>query len=97
MNKSVEVTILYDYYKDLLTTKQRFLFEAYYFENLSLSEISENESISRNAVHKTIKSIEEKLFFFEQQLHLREKVLKLETLLKDYPKEFQEQVLSIFK
>jgi len=97
MNKNIEITILYDYYKELLTEQQKKLFEAYYFENLSLGEISENETISRNAVHKQLKSIEEKLFFFEQKLHMKEKIRNLEEALKTYSQEIQERVLSIFK
>ena len=56
--------ILYDFYGELLTDKQRMYFEDYYFNNLSLSEIAENLGVSRNAVHKQLKSSEEKLFFF---------------------------------
>ena len=46
--------ILYDYYGELLTDKQRMYFEDYYFNNLSLGEISENDGYSRNAIHKNI-------------------------------------------
>ena len=55
--------ILYDYYGELLTDKQRMYFEDYYFNNLSLGEISENDGYSRNAIHKSIKSIENKRIF----------------------------------
>ena len=37
--------ILYDYYKELLTTKQQQYFEGYYFENESLQELSENYEV----------------------------------------------------
>lgn len=65
--------ILYDYYGELLSDDNRKYFEDYYFDNLSLSEIAENNSISRNAVHKHIKSTEEKLMFYEEKLKLYEK------------------------
>ena len=65
--------MLYDIYGDLLTEKERKYFEAYYFDNLSLGEISENMDVSRNAVHKSIKLVIEKLNEFESKLHLKEK------------------------
>jgi len=95
MDKNIEVTILYDYYKELLTEKQRYLFESYYFENLSLSEISENEDISRNAVHKTIKTIEEKLLDYEKKLHIKEKIEALESLSID--NNIKQEILTILK
>ena len=72
--------ILYDFYSELLNDKQKEYFEDYYFNNYSLSEISENYDISRNAVHKNIKSIEEKLLFYEEKLKLYYK----KWLLKEY-------------
>ena len=64
---------LYDCYQKLLTEKQRIYFEEYYFNNLSLGEISENLNISRNAVHKSLQSVEEKLQFYEEKLKLYKK------------------------
>ena len=46
--------ILYDLYSSLFSVKQKEYFEDYYFNNLSLSEISENVGVSRNAIHKSI-------------------------------------------
>ena len=65
--------ILYDFYSELFNEKQRLYFENYYLENLSLGEISENLNISRNAVHKSLQSIEEKLLFYEEKLELYKK------------------------
>lgn len=73
--------ILYDFYGELLNDKQREYFEDYYFNNLSLGEISENVGVSRNAVHKNIKSSEEKLYFYEEKLGLYQKRKLMEKLL----------------
>ena len=73
--------ILYDYYGELLSEIQREYFEQYYFDNLSLSEISENDGKSRNAVHKCIKSSSMKLYEYEDKLKLYEKRCKLESIL----------------
>ena len=73
--------ILYDFYSSLLSDKQKDYFEDYYFNNLSLSEISENLGISRNAIHKGIKLIEKKLLFYEENLSLYEKSNKLKNII----------------
>ena len=67
------IIILYDYYSELFNEKQKLYFENYYQENLSLSEISENLGISRNAIHKVIQNMEEKLLFYEEKLELYKK------------------------
>lgn len=67
------MVMLYDFYGELFNDRQRGYFEEYYFQNLSLAEISINFGISRNAVHKTIQGVEEKLRFYEDKLGLFEK------------------------
>ena len=75
--------ILYDYYGELLNEKQREYFELYYFDNLSLGEISENLDVSRNAVHKTIKLVMDKLLFYEDKLKVYYKSNKLLKIAND--------------
>ena len=65
--------MLYDYYCELFNDKQRLYFENYYLENLSLAEISDNLGVSRNAIHKVIQGMEEKLLFYEEKLELYKK------------------------
>ncbi len=81
MEKNVYLTILFDYYSNLLTDGQKKYFQNYYFDNLSLSEISENMNVSRNAVHKQLKVIEEKLNFYEETLKLYDKDKKLTEII----------------
>ena len=57
MEENIYITQLFDYYGKLLTDKQKEYFLDYYIENLSLSEIAENYSVSRNAVFKQIKEL----------------------------------------
>ena len=73
--------ILYDYYGELLSDIQREYFEEYYFDNLSLSEISENDGKSRNAIHKCINGSSSKLYEYEDKLKLYEKGKKLEKII----------------
>lgn len=81
MDKNTLLIILYDYYGELLTEKQQLYFEDYYFNNLSLKEISENDNVSRNAVHKQLKDVQDKLNYYESKLNLYEKNRKIEKLL----------------
>ena len=95
MNERIKYINLYDYYGELLTDKQKEYFEDYYFDNLTLAEISENKEVSRNAVHKQLKEIEKKLEFYEEKLKLNEKILKLEELNID--KELQNKIEEIIR
>lgn len=77
MNR-VYLNDLYDIYSELLTDKEKEIFEDYYQNDLSLSEISENNNVSRNAIHKHIKNTVCKLEFYESKLSLYEKDKLLE-------------------
>lgn len=91
-NKILYLNDLYDYYGNLLTSKQQEYFEDYYLNNLTLSEIAENNNISRNAIHKQIKDAESKLEMFEENLKLLEKRKKIEILIKDLDHNLKEQI-----
>lgn len=95
MDKVLYLTNLYDYYGELLTEKQREYFEDYYFKNLTLSEISENREISRNAIHKSIKEIENKLNHYENILKLYKKSKKIKELIKNIDKETKKKIEEI--
>ena len=81
MKERLYLIDLYDYYGDLLTEKQKIYFEDYYFNNLSLAEISENYDISRNAIHKQLKEVENKLEYYENVLGLYKRKNKIEKIL----------------
>ena len=66
-DKTLRMTMLFDFFGDLLTDKQREYFDLYHNEDLSLSEIAESAGISRQGVYdiitraeKTIAEMEEK-------------------------------------
>ena len=97
MDERIYLTILYDYYGELFNPKQREYFEDYYFNNLSLSEISENLGVSRNAVHKQIKNIENKLRNYENILKLYQKSIKLKEIIEDIKNEkIRKTLIEIF-
>lgn len=59
MEKKVEISMLWQIYGKLLTEKQYEYIDYYYNNDLSLSEIAENDSITRQAVRDIIKKGEE--------------------------------------
>jgi len=78
MEKNVKVSILLDIYGKMLTEKQYKLLDDYYNNDLSLSEIAENERITRQAVRDNLKKGENKLSQFEEKLLFMKKTLEKE-------------------
>ena len=79
----VELTNLFDIYESLLTDREKEIFKYYYYEDLSLSEISENLNITRTGVFNTLKKVEEKLLQYEDNLKLMSIKGTLKSLLED--------------
>lgn len=75
-DKIAEVSLLYDFYGQLLTNRQRDAMQLYHEENLSLSEIAHEFSISRQGVHDALKNAEKALYEYEQKLGLVGKFAK---------------------
>ncbi len=95
MDNQVLLSILYDYYGELLTDKQQNYFKDYYFDNLTLSEISENYNISRNAIHKSLKEIEEKLLYYEEKLKLYEKNIKIKKIIANLDDDLKNKIIEL--
>jgi len=95
MDNRIYLINLYDYYSELLTDKQREYFEDYYFDNLSLAEISENNNISRNAIHKQLKEVTLKLENYEEKLMLFQKRKVIEKLIKNLDDELKEKIKEL--
>ena len=78
MEKKVEISMLWQIYGKLLTDKQYEYIDYYYNEDLSLSEIAENDNITRQAVRDIIKKGERKLFEYEEKLLFMKKTINQE-------------------
>lgn len=91
----VRLNILFDYYGELLTDKQQSFFRDYYFDNLTLQEIADNYDISRNAVHKTLSVIIDKLEYYEQKLKLYEKSIKIKELISNLDEVTKEKIYDL--
>ena len=81
--KNLEISYLLDFYGECLTEKQRSFLDYYYNDDLSLSEISENEGITRQGVRDAIKRAENILFDMESKLGLAKRFSELTKGLKD--------------
>lgn len=93
MEKILYKTLLYDFYCELLTDKQRQMFEMYYLEDCSLQEISEELGISRQGVRDNIKRTEKNLEDYESKLKLVSKHIDRENIIK----QVQLNLLSLIK
>ncbi|MBE6781646.1 MAG: DNA-binding protein [Ruminococcaceae bacterium] len=71
------VSELLDRYGEILSEKQYRILDGYYNNDLSLSEIAENEGITRQGVSDFVKRTEAQLFEYEQKLHLCENISAL--------------------
>ena len=70
MAKDLQITLLLDFYGEMLTDKQREMLEGYYNDDLSLAEISEERGITRQGVRDAIKRSEQQLVEMEERLGL---------------------------
>ena len=78
MEKKVEISMLWEIYGKLLTNKQYEIIDNYYNADLSLSEIAENNKITRQAVRDILKKGEKKLFEYEEKLGIMRRMLNQE-------------------
>lgn len=78
----LQLTLLYDFYGELLTEKQKLVYEMYYQNDLSLTEIGEELCISRQAVRDLLKRTEKILQKYEKKLQLVERFLTQKTAIQ---------------
>ena len=81
--KDIKISILMDIYHPLLTEKQYDVLDMYFNLDYSLSEIAENESISRQGVLDIIKRSEQKLLEYEDKLGIMKKFEVTEQAIKN--------------
>ena len=90
MEDKVKISMLIETYGKLLTEKQYQIMNDYYNNDLSLSEIAENEDITRQAVRDIIKKGEKKLFEYEEKLLFMKRTIetnrKIEKALNELTK-----------
>ncbi len=95
MGKNLYISALLDVYGRFLSEKQRSLAEHYYNEDLSLSEIAENEGITRQGVSDNIRRAENKMLSWENECKFCESFAKLKELAEKGDKASVEEILEI--
>ena len=81
--KDLKFSALLDLYGNALTAKQFSMMEQYYHLDYSLAEIAENESVTRQAVHASLRLAQNALTAFEQKLGFYERRLAVQSVLDD--------------
>lgn len=69
-NQTYRMTMLYDFYGEVLTPRQKEFFDLYYNEDLSLGEIAENYGVTRQAVRDIVSRAEGTMAGLEDKTHL---------------------------
>lgn len=90
MEEKIEISILLSLYGNLLTKTQKEYMDLYYNQDLSLSEIGDNENITRQAVRTILVKSKAKLKEYEKEL----KFMKRETQIKDLLEKLDESEIN---
>ena len=92
MDNTIMRTMLFDFYGDLLTEKQREYYDLHYNSDLSLQEIAEQSGVSRQAVWDIIRRAEQSMSELEDKTGLvaravrrRKAVEELQELISALP------------
>ena len=83
MEKIFEQGLLYDFYGELLTDHQRSIYEDAVFNDMSLSEIAEEQGISRQGVHDLVKRCNKILAGYEEKLKLVQKFNQTKQMVEE--------------
>ncbi|WP_422445881.1 YlxM family DNA-binding protein [Thermoanaerobacterium sp. DL9XJH110] len=90
MDNLTRLNLLYDFYSDFLTGKQREIFELHYLNDLSFGEIAENYGITRQGVYDIIHRSQDILFECEEKLGMVKRFLRLEKKVEEILKSLKE-------
>ena len=108
MEKNVEISLLFDFYGQLLKEQQQQAVSLYYNDDLSLAEIASQLNITRQGVRDSIKRSEAQLYTYEEKLGLFKQFKQTEAglllieklaekLICNYDKELAEEILKTAK
>ncbi len=100
-NQTYRMTMLYDFYGELLTERQQEFYDLYYNEDLSLAEIAENHGITRQGVRDIIvraeaslQAVEDKTGLIRRFYQLEKSVEELEGILESLNQLNEERLLD---
>ena len=97
----MQIGLLFSFYRNMLTDRQTECIDLYYNEDLSLAEISEHLGITRQGVRDNIKRAEHTMYDTEERLGLvskflgiKEKLEKIDDIIRDIEKSPNIRMLS---
>ena len=82
-NQAYRMALLYDFYGDVLTERQKEFYDLYYNEDLSLAEIATHSGITRQGVRDSIKRAESQLLDYEEHLRLAARFRRIQECLDE--------------
>lgn len=88
--KDMKISLLLDFYGDVLSERRREIMEMYYNEDLSLAEIAEITSISRQGVRDSVKKSEQELISLEETLGLAKRFDNIKREIVSITKQIEE-------
>lgn len=88
--KNLNISLLLDFYGDILSERQKEILDLYYNDDLSLAEIANNYDISRQGVRSVLKKGENILIEMEEKLHLAERFSSVQEKSSQIALELQE-------
>lgn len=89
----MERTLLYDFYGELLTERQREVYEGVIQDDYSLSEMAEDLGVSRQSIHDMVKRCDKALQGYEDRLHLVERFVRMKEQVHEIQRIAAEQDL----
>ena len=102
MEDFVRKSLLFDFYGELLTERQREVYRKYHAEDYSLGEIAEEYEVSRQAVYDLLKRCDKQLEGYEERLQLlsrfteqKEKILQIRELAKKQESEEMSRIFAL--
>lgn len=87
--KNLNISLLLDFYGDVLTDRQNAMLNMYYNEDCSLAEIADSFSISRQGVRSVLKKGETVLIDMENKLQLASRFIKMREKSSEIASELQ--------
>lgn len=96
VEKLVEIGTLFDFYGKLLSDKQYLVVELYYIHDLSLAEIGDELSVTRQGIFDLLRRAEQKLYQYEKSLGLVKKFYSSHEEIRNIIK-VSEEIIMIAK
>lgn len=93
-NQAYRMALLFDFYGDMLTARQKEFYDLYYNEDLSLAEIAENYNITRQGVRDVIVRAEGILTELEDKTGIVRRFQKMQEQL-DEISGYADDILSV--